>query len=148
MLFVGTFERTLDSSNRFRLPKEILHELAPDKAERLPCLSISGECLLVFPPKPFREVAQRFSTFEISDPQRRQLTRDLFANTENCKVDGAGRMMLPASSRGCAGIDSDVVVVGAGKYFEIWSRERFQDRSRSETEISLEDLLEESGLTV
>ena len=74
--------------------------------------------------------------------------RDLFANSENCKVDGAGRMMLPASSRGYAAIDSCVVVVGAGKYFEIWSRERFQSRNRSETGKSLKDLLEESGLTV
>ena len=147
-MFVGTFERTLDSSNRFRLPREILRELAPNTAGRLPCLSISGECLLVFPPEPFREVVERFSIFEISDPQRKQISRDIFANTENCKVDGVGRMMLPANSRGCAGIDSAVVVVGAGKYFEIWSRERFRTRSRRATGESLKGLLGESGLTV
>ena len=93
-MFVGTFERKLDSSNRFRLPKEILREIASGAIERLPCLPISGECLVVFPPNPFREMVERFSNVEISDIRHRRLARDLFANTENCRVDAAGRMML------------------------------------------------------
>lgn len=147
-MFVGTFERKLDSSNRFRLPKEILRELSPDMVSRLPCLSISGECLLVFPPRQFREIVERSSTAEISVPRQRQLARDLFANTENCKVDVTGRMMLPANSRECAGIGSDVVLVGAGRYFELWAQERFYARRRRETGESLRELLGESGLTI
>ena len=148
ILFVGTFERRLDSSHRFRLPKEILREFAPDVVDRLPCLSISGECLLAFPPGSFQEVVERFTTIEISDPQQRQLARELFANTENCKVDGTGRMMLPIHSRTCAGIRSSVVLVGGGKYFEIWAKERYCTRRKQETGTSLGDRLRRNGLTI
>jgi len=147
-LFVGTFERKLDSSNRFRLPKEILRELEPDKVKRLPCISISGECLVVCPPKPFREIVESFSSAKISNPQHRQLARDLFANTENCRVDTAGRMMLTARSRKCAGILSELVLVGTGRHFEIWSKERFSAQCRDEAGKSLMDRLRRSGLTI
>ncbi len=145
ILFVGTFDRKLDSSNRFRLPREILHELASGKVERIPCLSISGECLVVFPPIPFREMVDRFSNIEISNPQHRQLARDLFANTENCRIDAAGRMMLPMRLRKCAGIRSALVLAGAGRYFEIWSKERFYSRRREETGELLKEWLLERG---
>lgn len=69
---------------------------------------------------------ESFSAFELSNPEHRQLARDLFANIENCKVDSTGRMTLPEHSRNSAGISFDVVIVGAGKYFEIWSKERFR----------------------
>ncbi len=147
-MFVGTFERRLDSSNRFRLPKAILREFASGAAERLPCLSISGECLAVFPPKPFHEMIERFSIAEISDPQRRQLARHLFANTENCRVDAAGRMILSMRLRKCANIQLTVVLVGAGKYFEIWPKERFDACRREETGKLLEEWLMKSGLTI
>jgi division/cell wall cluster transcriptional repressor MraZ len=145
---VGTFERKLDSSNRFRLPREILRELRPEVVERLPCLSISGECLLVFPPKPFREIIEHFSNVEISNPQQRQLARDLFANTENCKVDGAGRMTLPIHSRKCAGVCSAIVLIGAGKYFEIWAKERFHAQRGREGGKPLRELLRGDGLAI
>jgi MraZ protein len=122
-LFLGTFERKLDSSYRFRLPKELLRELSPGCHKSLPCLSIFGECLVVYPPKRFRQLVESFSAFELSNPEHRQLARDLFANIENCKVDSTGRMTLPEHSRNSAGISFDVVLVGAGKYFEIWSKE-------------------------
>ena len=148
ILFVGTFERKLDSSNRFRLPKEILRELKPEMVERLHCLSISGECLLVFPPKSFQKIMGQFSNLEISNPQQRQMARDLFANIENCRLDGAGRMMLPIHSRACAGICSAIVLIGAGKYFEIWAKEKFHALHREETGKTLRQLLRGDGLAI
>jgi MraZ protein len=145
---VGTFERKLDSSNRFRLPREILREFAPEMLRRFFCLSVSGECLLVFPPEPFREVIKRFSNAEISNPQHRQMARDLFANTENCRVDGAGRMMLATQSRRRAGIGSTIVLVGAGKYFEIWARERFDAQCGGEAGEKLIELMRNDGLAI
>ncbi len=93
-------------------------------------------------------MVDRFSNIEISNPQHRQLARDLFANTENCRIDAAGRMMLPMRLRKCAGIRSALVLAGAGRYFEIWSKERFYSRRREETGELLREWLLERGHTI
>lgn len=85
-------------------------------------------------------MVESFSAFELSNPEHRQLARDLFANIENCKVDSTGRMTLPERSRNSAGISFDVVLVGAGKYFEIWSKERFRAHHSSAGESSSKSL--------
>ncbi len=100
------------------------------------------------PPEPFREVIERFSNVEISNPQHRQMARDLFANTENCRVDGAGRMMLATQSRRRAGIGSTIVLVGVGKYFEIWARERFDAQGGGEAGEKLIELMRNDGLAI
>lgn len=100
-------------------------ERQPDKVKGLPCMSISGECLVMCPPKPFREIVESFSSAKISNPQHRQLARDLFANTENCRVDTAGRMLLTARSRKCAGILSELVLVGTGGILRFGQKKGF-----------------------
>lgn len=144
-MFVGTFERKLDSSNRVRLPGNLLAELSPSHPKTLPCLLIFGTCVIVYPPESFRRLVQGFSALELGNPEHRRLAREMFANIENCKVDSTRRMTLTENVKRCAGIASDVVLVGAGRYFELWSKERFSAR-RAEEIDSLREHLGRNGL--
>jgi MraZ protein len=51
------------------------------------------------------------------------LNRLIFSRGERLEVDGAGRILIPQFLRQFALLESEVVVVGVGHYFEIWSPE-------------------------
>ena len=65
-----------------------------------------------------------------------------FLNASMTKVtpDSQGRVVLPAELVAHAQIEKDAVVVGCGKYAEIWS-ESVYDQMKSE--IDMEGLIEE-----
>jgi MraZ protein len=42
-------------------------------------------------------------------------------------MDKQGRILIPPALRPSAALESNVVVVGAGEWLEIWSPERFGD---------------------
>ncbi len=65
----------------------------------------------------------------MTDPGARSLRRLIFSHGEQVEVDKAGRILIPQFLRESAGLVSDVIIVGAGDYFEIWSPETWNDQS-------------------
>jgi MraZ protein len=68
--------------------------------------------------------------------------RVLFAGASDEIPDRQGRVMIPAALRAYAGLDRDVVVIGANTRVEIWDRATW-DTYLSEQEQSFADLSEE-----
>jgi MraZ protein len=56
-------------------------------------------------------------------------------------VDRQGRILIPATLRVHARLESNVVMIGAGEWMNIWSPERF-DAEMTLTDERLEDTLE------
>ena len=62
------------------------------------------------------------------DPAVRKLTRHGVGNSQECEIDRLGRIHLSAPIRSCAGIDTDVVVMGMIDAVEIWDKDRIEQR--------------------
>lgn len=86
--------------------------------------------LMVLPARVFETMSQKLSRLSVTDPEIRQLRRVFFANTEPVEIDRAGRMLLPQILRQYAGLDVNIVVVGSGDYFELWSPEAWEAQSQ------------------
>jgi MraZ protein len=69
----------------------------------------------------FEEVYKRIAAMNLADPAARLLRRLILSNAYQVEVDKSGRILLPQSMRQSAGMDGEVMVVGQGEYFEVWS---------------------------
>lgn len=123
-MFVGTFEHSLDDKGRVVLPATFRTALA-DKG----FLSQFDACLGLWTEAGFAEVAQRL-TEKIREGAAPQDARRAFAaNAHEVRPDGQGRITIPQRLRDFAGLDREVVVIGAIDRIEIWDLARWQATS-------------------
>lgn len=75
----------------------------------------------------FKAFAQNLSAVSITDPDGRSIAREIFGNTAELTYDSAGRILIPLNLRKLVGIEEEVVIVGAGSNFEIWSKDKLEE---------------------
>jgi MraZ protein len=116
-MFMGQYLHSLDSKGRLTVPA------------RYRALLLEGAYitqgfdrnLMVWTKASFERISQRVSQESITDPASRLLRRFIFSSSEWLEMDRAGRILIPEFLRQVAYFDGEVVVVGVGDYFEIWS---------------------------
>ena len=74
------------------------------------------------------------------------LQRFMGVYSEDVTIDKQGRIVIPAALVEYAGISKSAVVVGCGKYAEIWSEENYNAMVAEENIADIKDLLESYGL--
>ena len=121
-MFLGEFHHTLDDAGRLTLPSAY-RALLPGDVYIVQGLD---ENLMVLPPERFQVLYRQLQRLSLTDPVARQLRRLVFAAAAKTRVDRAGRIRIPQDLRRRAGLEKDVVVVGVGDYFELWSPEGWQ----------------------
>lgn len=61
------------------------------------------------------------------DPEQRRYYLQLMRNTAEATVDGQGRISVPQHLVDAAGIEKEVLFVGAGEAMEMWDPERYAE---------------------
>jgi MraZ protein len=82
------------------------------------------QCLALYPAAIWMEFCAKLEAAPVKDPRYRAFVRRLFAFTEELSCDGQGRLVIPPALRAWAGIERDVVSVGALTRVELWAKER------------------------
>lgn len=100
-------------------------------------------CLRLYTAESFEEQAAIY-TSEPATRKTGRLTRHaFFTRSFGVDLDRQGRILIPASLRDYAGLGSNVIVVGAGEWLEIWKPESFEAEMAAvdqELESTLESL--------
>ncbi|MBN1538065.1 MAG: division/cell wall cluster transcriptional repressor MraZ [Anaerolineales bacterium] len=121
-MFLGQYHHTLDGKYRLIIPARF-RELLTDGAYIIHGLDKN---LMVMTKEKYESINKCIDEQSFTNPKIRDLRRRLFAGGDIQKVDSAGRILLPQFLREEAGIVSDVMLVGAGNYFEIWAPEKWR----------------------
>jgi len=69
-----------------------------------------------------------------SSSKLRKLNRAIFATAFSTQIDGQGRVALPVPLREYAGIDDEVVAIGANTYLEIWDKTNWEEEKATSQE--------------
>ena len=77
--------------------------------------------LLVMSSHTFEEIYKRLTGLNIADPQARLLQRLMLGNAVKLEPDQAGQVLIPQSLKTFAGLENQIVLVGQGNFYEIWS---------------------------
>lgn len=132
-MFWGEFTATIDAKGRTSIParfREILEEKYRD--ERIfitKCVTDlgSGEpCrgLSVYPYNAFLSLAERLdqaSGYTVA--QLNSIKRLILAPAVECAADKQGRVLIPPTLRGYAGLERDLVLVGTQNKIEVWGED-------------------------
>jgi MraZ protein len=124
--FVGTFDYAMDERGRVPLPPVyrdafreglVLSQGHPDS------------CLRVYTRSAFDEQASEFTADSTMLQRGRVLRRAFFSAARDAELDKQNRLLIPGPLREFAGLEKQVLVIGAGDYLEIWEPSRWEAES-------------------
>ncbi len=123
MHFMGTYTPKLDEKGRLFLPAKFRDRLG----EGIVVTQGQESCLVVWPQDVFDAEADRVSARPQTSKSARAYTRMLFSSGSEGSLDKQGRIGIPTTLRDYAGLDRDVVVIGARDRLEIWNPTRWRE---------------------
>lgn len=121
-MFLGQYFHSLDQKGRLTIPAKY-RELLGREVIITKGFDMN---LLVMPAEIFESWANQINDQNYADPNARLLRRYLFSNGEQVEVDRTGRILIPQYLRDKANLISEIVIVGVGNFFEIWSKEHWE----------------------
>ena len=137
--FSGTYSHNIDPKGRATIPSAYREALGEDFT-----LGLNNDfsALALYPAAQWQEISEKLNRIPVSDARGMAYVRLIkaFSYTDQ-KLDGQGRLLLPALLRQKAGMDRAVCFVGVGRYLEIWDEARFE-ATVAQYEMNIEDLME------
>ncbi|GAB3697768.1 division/cell wall cluster transcriptional repressor MraZ [Mariniluteicoccus flavus] len=133
-MFLGTHQPKLDEKGRFFLPAKFREELA----EGLVISRGQDRCLAIYPEATFLDIARKMASGPSTVKGVRDFQRMLAAGASNEVPDKQGRLTVPPQLRAYAGLDKDIVVVGAIDRVEVWDSAAWEHYSAEQESVFAE----------
>jgi MraZ protein len=117
--FHGAAVITLDAKGRVAIPTR--HRAALLRSEKSLVLTAHPDgCVLIYPVAEWEPVRAQVAAFPSFDPRASWWKRLLLGFEEHVELDGSGRILLPSAHRQHAKLEREAMMVGQGRYFELW----------------------------
>ena len=140
---LGRADHRLDPKRRFTIPTDWYDRMGrPAQVYVMPSLS-RARCLDVFCPSEFDKRMESFRNAALSDAAKARFTSRIGELISCLSVDTQNRIRPKDSLLAYAGIDADVVLIGTGYHFEVWSLANRPKLDGAEADI-LADLVSEA----
>lgn len=140
--YFGEFTHRLDARNRVTVPSN--WRVPGDEGNYYFAWPHPEGCLAVFPPEMLAELKNRALDLKVSDPKANRLLRIVFGRGSKFGCDGQGRILLPKNLLAHAGVEKEVVMVGLGRFFQVWSSDRFS--SADDDKFDMLSAMQELGI--
>jgi MraZ protein len=127
-MFRGRSNHTIDSKGRLAIPARFREVL--DKKEDPSLIVTNFEtgadvCLWAYAAEDWYAVEERVLNLPQFQPATNTLYRYFISGAVECPLK-QGRITIPPNLRETAGLEKEVVLVGALKKFEIWEKQRWE----------------------
>ncbi len=129
-VFSGVYRHAMDAKHRVTIPSRWRHG-EQEQFYLMP--SPDGSFLSALPPAQFQKVNDDLMTNpKISPADRRKFARFYFSQAQDCVIDRQGRLLIPDNFCQTAGLDGELLLVGAFDRFEVWNPERWDNAQVNE----------------
>src|ERR1043165_5120462 len=142
IIFVGTFELSIDSKNRLSIPAKHRSQLEGVPNGGMWCAGPYGNAIRLYPKATFEELSAKGLSWLLPDRDSSEVVTGFHGLTEQLEVDAQGRVGLSRTILEDAGLlgVTDVVIVGSGNWIEIRDRAAWQAARRARV-AALPDLV-------
>ncbi len=127
MIFAGEFEHRIDPQGRVSIPARF----QPAFAEGIVLSKAYDRCLVAYTDDEWERVAASIATQPQNLAGSRRLARLTFSGSYPSSLDRHGRVLIPPPLREYAGLGDDVVIIGTGRFLEIWDSAAWQDEKQA-----------------
>ncbi|HLV53330.1 MAG TPA: division/cell wall cluster transcriptional repressor MraZ [Cryomorphaceae bacterium] len=124
---LGEYDCKLDSKGRMMFPsglkkqlQEVLHEGFVVNRD------LFDKCLVIYPKREWEEVARRVGKLNRFVAKNVRFMRRFNNGATPVELDGAGRILLPASLTAYAELEKEVKVTGSFGRIEVWSKANYE----------------------
>lgn len=124
-MLVGSFNHKLDSKGRTVLPARFRGELGSSVVATIGI----DKCVALYPLSRWEELIVKLKELSAFKKKTRDFRRVLLAMATEQKIDGAGRILLPARLREYAGVEQEITLIGAEDHIEIWDTRKWDEHS-------------------
>ena len=135
-MFFGQYRHNVDEKGRLIVPARFRDVLAAAGAYVMEGFDRN---LMVMTTSTFERITDKVAQTNLLDPKARKLSRKIFSNAYAVDVDRAGRILLPLNLRPLADLETEVIVVGVGDYFELWSPANWASQVEMLRELSADN---------
>ena len=115
-MFIGEYSHSLDSKNRMIVPVKLRDELG----ERFVITKGLDGCLYAYPEKEWKILEEKLKKLPLTNKEARAFVRFFFSGACEVEIDKQGRGLIPLNLKEYAGIEKDIVSIGALTKVEIW----------------------------
>lgn len=138
MLFLGTYNHTIDEKNRLSLPTKLVNKFT----NRIVIISKGFDgCLELRSQEDFEIWSNQILSYSPNKKDSRILTRQILANSNEVELDKANRILIPEVLVKLAKLNKDVVIIGIGNKLEVWDKNAYA-KFQSETDSKFEAVAE------
>lgn len=134
-MLMGRYEYSLDAKSRTNFPPKFRSEMG----ETLYITKWFDKCLVVYGEEEWSKMDSKFDTMPTI--KAKELLRIIYGNVAEISPDKQGRILLPQYLKEHAGINKDIVVIGARNYAEIWDKTAYEENEKINNFASIEQKL-------
>ena len=133
-MFMGTTYNSIDEKNRMIVPSKLRAGLGAR------CILTKGldRCLYIYTTEDWEKQMEKIARLPESDPHVRAFIRHFCANAAEFEFDKQGRIGIPQELKNYAGIEKELVTMGAMSKIEIWARDVWE-APNNENKMEAED---------
>lgn len=115
MIFIGTYEHTLDNKNRLTLPSKVIDKLS----KTIVINKGLDNCLELRNLSDFENFITKLDKYSDMKKDVRIVRRHLLGDASDIEIDNAKRVLIPNHLLQKANIKKDIVLIGIGDHLEI-----------------------------
>ena len=127
-MYFGEYAVKVDDKGRFTVPSRVrqVMDVAGDAVWYM-TRGFDG-CISLYPRDEWRRIRAQISQYSSMNAKALDFRRLFFSNMGEGRIDGQGRMAIPAHLRELGGIETDAeaILIGVDDHLEIWNRERWR----------------------
>jgi MraZ protein len=127
LIFAGEYEHRIDPQGRVAIPARFKQAFL----EGIVLGRAYDNCVVVYTPEEWERAASDIAQQPATSANARKLARLTFSGAYVGSLDRSGRVVIPQQLREYAGLGDDVVIVGTGRFMEIWSVDAWEHERRS-----------------
>ena len=140
MSFVGSYPHTLDSKKRVFIPAKFRDDLG----EEFYITRKFGKYLSIYTAEDWQAYVEKIEKLPESDAE--EIQDFILGAAQKCTPDASGRIILDERLMHHAGIEKNVVFVGAGKQIRVWSEEAWNERETNRDYGKMREIMHQYGL--
>ena len=138
-LFLSSFRKAIDKKGRVSVPSSFRHVLAGEDFQGVVVYaSFINPCVEACGMRRIETLHQFIETLDPFSEEHDAFSATILGGSVQLMFDGEGRIVLPPDLRKSAEIGEEVVFVGKGNTFELWSPERFAEHAEKSRTLALE----------
>lgn len=127
-MFRGITSVNIDIKGRLAIPARYRDLIGKEEQVQLIItIDTQSPCLLIYPTSEWEIIEAKLQTLSSFNQATRRIQRLLMGHATELEIDNNNRILIPQLLRDYAALAKEVVLVGQGRKFELWDKQKWHE---------------------